>query len=291
MKHFGIPLGALLLSTSLTGCATAPAGTAGQPGLAPRSVAPAGPAGRQNGHSAEGLAKQLANPVASLISVPLQLNHDSDIGPADGERWTLNVQPVVPFSLNDDWNLISRTIVPLLAQDDIPAGEDETGLGDTLQSLFFSPVEPTESGWILGAGPAFLLPTATDETLGSEQWGIGPTGVALRQRGPWTYGGLANHLWGVAGDDDRADVNATFLQPFVNYTTPTAWNYVLNSEATYDWEADELALPVNVLASKIVNLGGQLVQVGGGVRYWLADADGGPEGWGLRINVVFLFPR
>jgi hypothetical protein len=234
---------------------------------------------------------QLANPIASLISLPLQLNHDEDIGPSDGERWTLNVQPVIPISLNEDWNVISRTIVPLIDQEDIPAGEDETGLGDVLQSFFFSPVAPTDGGWILGAGPVLLIPTASDETLGGEQWGIGPTGVALRQQGPWTYGALVNHIWSFAGDDDRADVNSTFVQPFLAYTTPTAWTYTLNSETTYDWEEDELAIPINALATKVLKVGGQLISVGGGLRYWVEDSDASPEGLGFRFIVTFLFPK
>jgi hypothetical protein len=239
----------------------------------------------------EALAKKLANPIAALISVPLQLNYDDDIGPADGERWTLNVQPVVPISLNADWNVISRTILPLLDQDDIPAGESETGTGDIVQSLFFSPVAPTASGWIWGAGPVFLIPTASDETLGAEQWGIGPTAVALKQQGPWTYGGLVNHIWSFAGDEDRADVNTTFLQPFLAYTTPAAVTFTLNSESTYDWEEDELAAPVNAVVSKVVKLGSQLVSIGGGLRYWVEDSDASPEGLAFRFFVTLLFPR
>lgn len=239
----------------------------------------------------EALAKQLANPIASLISVPLQFNYDQDIGPSDGERTVLNVQPVIPMSLNEDWNLISRTILPIVDQNDIPAGNDESGLGDTVQSFFFSPVAPTASGWIWGAGPVLLIPTATDDTLGGEKWGIGPTGVALKQDGPWTFGALANHIWSVAGDDDRADVNATFVQPFVSYTTPKAWTYALNAEATYDWRGDELALPLNVVTSKVLKFGGQLVSIAGGLRYWAAESDAGPEGFGFRFAITFLFPK
>lgn len=265
----------------------------------PRNAAPV-PASRARQSSetvssapsdAAALAKQLSNPVAALISVPFQLNTDQDIGPGDGERWTLNVQPVVPITLNEDWNLISRTILPLIDQQDIPAGNDETGIGDVVQSFFFSPVAPTEGGWIVGFGPVFLLPTASDETLGGEQWGFGPTGVALKQDGPWTYGALVNHIWSFAGDDHRADVNLTFLQPFLSYTTPEAITYTLNSESTYDWEGDDLVVPVNALVSKVVNLGGQLVSIGGGLRYWAVDSDASPEGIGFRLVATLLFPK
>src|SRR5262245_27112706 len=131
-------------------------------------------------HDADALAKQLANPVAALISVPFQLNYDSGYA-NDGEKWLLNVQPVIPISLNEKWNVISRTILPLVDQHDVANDGSQSGLGDTVQSFFFSPKEPMASGWIVGAGPAILLPTATDDLLGQKQWALGPTVVALKQ--------------------------------------------------------------------------------------------------------------
>ncbi len=148
------------------------------------------------------LAKQLSNPVASLISVPFQFNYDSGFGPEDGHRVTLNIQPVIPITLNEDWNLISRTILPVIWQEDIagPSGS-QFGLGDTVQSLFLSPSAAGPGGIIWGAGPVFLLPTSTDPLLGTDRWGAGPTGVVLMQSGPWTYGMLANHIWSFAGQE------------------------------------------------------------------------------------------
>jgi hypothetical protein len=183
---------------------------------------------------AEALAKQLTNPVAALISVPFQLNYDDGIGPVDaGERWLLNIQPVVPISIGENWNLISRTILPVVWQDDIyPGAGHQSGLGDVVQSLFLSPKLPTASGWILGVGPVFLLPTGSDELLTGDKWGAGPTGVALKQQGPWTYGALVNHIWSFAGSDDRQDVSTSFLQPFLSYTTPQAWTFTLQTEST-----------------------------------------------------------
>jgi len=239
------------------------------------------------------VAKQLANPLASLISLPLQFNWDEDFGLDDGgSLFRLNVQPVIPVSISDDWNLISRTILPIVDQDGFPFNEySEFGLSDTVQSFFFSPKAPTASGWIWGAGPVLLLPTATDDFLGSEKWGAGPTAVALKQSGPWTIGMLANHLWSFAGDEKRADVNATYLQPFLSYVTASHTTFNINTESTYDWEGDAWSVPINLQVFQLIKVGKQLMQVGGGVRYWAESPDAGPEGWGWRINVVFVFPR
>jgi hypothetical protein len=188
------------------------------------------------------LAQKLSNPIASLISVPFQFNYDQNIGPDDdGGRLTVNIQPVIPFSLNDDWNLISRTILPVTNQHNIFAGAGtQTGIGDIVQSVFFSPKKPTDSGWIWGAGPVFLLPTGSNDLLTTDKWGAGPSAVALRQSGGWTYGGLVNHIWSFAGASDRSDVNSTFLQPFLSFTTPEAITYSVNTEGTYDWETKEM---------------------------------------------------
>ena len=243
--------------------------------------------------SAEALAKKLANPVASLISVPFQGNYDGNIGPVDdGERWTLNIQPVVPITLNKDWNLISRTILPVIDQKDIfPGAGSQSGIGDVVQSLFFSPVAPTASGWIWGAGPVALLPTGSDDLLTTDKWGLGPTAVALKQIGPWTYGGLVNHIWSVAGPDARADVNQTFLNPFVSYTTKDAVSLSAGTESTYDWESDQWSVPFSVSASKVISVAGQLISVAAGGRYYAESTEGGPEGFGGRLALTFLFPK
>lgn len=239
------------------------------------------------------LAKQLQNPVAALISVPLQNNFDFGLGPEDdGFRYTLNIQPVIPLSLTADWNLISRTILPIIYQDgDVaPANGSEFGLGDTLQSLFLSPKAPGPFGLIWGVGPVFLLPTATDEVLGGEKWGIGPTAVALKQDGPWTYGILANHVWSFAGADSRPDVNQTFLQPFLSYTFPTALTLAVNTEATYDWETEQWTVPLQAGVSQVLRLGRQPISLGLFGRYWADGGQTAPD-WGIRFVVTFLFPK
>ena len=177
------------------------------------------------------LAMELANPIASLISVPFQANMDYGMGPTNnGQRFTLNFQPVIPISISKDWNLILRTIVPMIDQKDIvyqdvhiegqPAqNRSQSGLGDTVQSFFFSPKEPGYGGLIWGVGPVLLYPTATHPFLGSGKWGAGPTAVALVQKNGWTVGALANQIWSTGGEDSRSEISATYLQPFVAYTT------------------------------------------------------------------------
>lgn len=238
------------------------------------------------------LAEQLSNPVASLISAPFQFNYDSGYGPNDGERAYLNIQPVIPISLNDDWTMISRTILPLIWQNDIagPSGE-QSGLGDITQSLFFSPKAPGPSGIIWGAGPAFLIPTATDDLLGGGKWGAGPTAVVLKQSHGWTVGALANHIWSFAGEDDRADVSSTFLQPFISYTTPHAWTFGVNLESSYNWETQDWSVPVNVTVAKLTKIGEQPVSFTAGVRYWAESPESGPDGLGFRGVITLLFPE
>jgi hypothetical protein len=221
----------------------------------------------------------LSNPVASLISVPFQANYDFNMGPTgDGSKFTLNFQPVIPVSLDKDWNLIIRTILPYISQEDVfyrdvppyrglpddilnqfppsergalnregkrlydseikkhPQNRSQSGLGDTTQSFFFSPKEPGSGGLIWGLGPVLYYPTATNDLLGSGQWGLGPTFVGLVQKGGWTVGVLANQIWSVQHRADRSNVNSMFLQPFVSCTTKTHTTFTLNTESTYNWD-------------------------------------------------------
>ena len=207
------------------------------------------------GDQAAELAKQLQNPVASLISVPFQNNFDFNLGPNDdGFKYTLNFQPVIPVSLSQDYNLIIRTIVPIISQEDVIPGTSQSGLGDIVQSFFFSPKKPV-GGLILGFGPVFLYPSATDSLLGSEQWGAGPTGLVLKQTGGWTYGLLFNHIWSYTGESGRNYVDSTFLQPFISYTTKTKTTFGLNTESTYDWHNSQWTVPINLSVSQLIKVG------------------------------------
>ena len=238
------------------------------------------------------LAQELTNPLADLLTIPIQMNFDQDFGPAD-DGWKLqtNIQPVYPFDLGSDWNLITRTIVPVIWQDDIvPRAGSQFGLGDINMSLFLSPKKPT-SGVIWGVGPVLYFPTATDSLLGAKKWGAGPSAVALTMRGPWTMGALANHIWSFAGDDDRADINSTFVQPFVAYTTPNSWTLSVQSETTYNWETTDWAVPVNVAVAKLVMMGKLPVSVQAGAGRWLESAKTGPDGWRFRLQANFVLPK
>ena len=239
------------------------------------------------------LAQELTNPLADLMTIPIQMNYDSDIGTDDkGERVRINIQPVIPFHVNENWNLISRTIIPVIHQEDIFPGEgSQFGLGDTSLSLFLSPKKVPEGGVLWGIGPILLLPSATDELLGTRKWGAGPTAVVLTMRGPWTMGTLANHVWSFAGDSDRADISNTFLQPFVAYTWPNAWTLSVQSESEYNWKTEKWSVPVNAAVSKLVHFGKLPVSLQAGVGYWLDSPDTGPEGWRLRLQANFVLPN
>ncbi len=264
----------------------------GIPGLAMAAAALAMPALAQEDQAAE-LAKKLSNPVAALVSVPIQYNRDEYGGRNEGavaDRVVL--QPVVPFSLNDEWNLITRTLIPFADQRGFPAASvNKSGIGDTTASQFFSPKSPTAGGVVWGVGPVELLPTAADDALGTGKWGLGPTFVVLKQAGPWTVGYLGSHIWSVAGDDKRNDVDVTSIQPFFSYTTKTHMTVGAFTEATYDWKARQWSVPLIVQAGQLFKLGPQIMQLAVAGKYWADGPDGGPKGWGLRVQLTLLFSK
>ena len=237
------------------------------------------------------LAQDLTNPVADIVTIPIQMNYDQSIGLMDdGWKMQTNVQPVLPFHVTENWNMISRTILPITYQDNIVPGEgSQFGLGDATLSLFFSP--HTSSGVTWGVGPMLLFPTATDSLLGAKKWGAGPSAILLTIRGPLTLGAMSNHIWSFAGDSDRSDINNSFIQPFMAYTWPSAWTFSLQSETTYNWETEQWAVPVNAAVSKLVTLGRLPVSLQAGAGYWLDAPDTAAEGWRFRFQANFVLPK
>jgi hypothetical protein len=243
----------------------------------------------QTAVSAEELAKQLANPVASLISVPLQSNFDFNVGLHKGFKYNLNIQPVIPISINEKWNMISRTIMPIISQSDVSGmGNKETGLGDIVQSIFFSPKE-VKNGLVWGVGPVFLLPTATESVLGANKWGLGPNALLLKLKGQWTYGALVNHIWSFAGNGTN-DISATFFQPFFTYASKSGASITLASENTQSWDNDIFGGFTGLYFAKVVTMGKQMMQLGGGPKIYYGNNFLNPD-WGIRANIIFLFPK
>ena len=243
--------------------------------------------------SGEGdLAKASQNPVSDLISVPFQNNTSFRVGPDEEVANVLNIQPVWPLDLSEEWNLITRTIVPIISMPGFgPDDDGTTGLGDVVFTAFLSPAAPGELIW--GAGPVFSLPLATEDALGSEKWGIGPSAVVLKMQGQWVYGALFNNVWSFAGDDNRADVNQMLLQPFVNLNMPGGWYLVSAPVITANWEADSdntWTLPIGGGVGKIFRIG--KLPVNGSIQgYYNVER---PEYAGestLRAQLQFLFPK
>ncbi len=236
------------------------------------------------------LAKKLANPIASLISVPLQNNMDLGIGDLEGSRYTLNFQPVIPLSLSEDLNLITRVIVPIVRQSNITGeGQTQSGISDLVVSGFISP-KATKNGITWGAGPVLLVPSG-DDALSSKKFGAGPTAVILRQVNGFTYGALINQVWSLAGDSDRPDVSQMFFQPFLIFNWSTGAALGMNFEMTRNWEAEQTVLWWNPFINGLTSVGKQKVQLGIGPRFNLAAPEGGRADWGLRATVVLLFPK
>lgn len=248
-----------------------------------------------NKASAGDLAKATQNPVASLISVPVQNITDFNIGPFDRDRnAVIQVQPVVPIALGQNWNLITRTIGALSFQPDTAQAHGGTfGLGDINPSFFFSPANPGKLIW--GAGPTFLIPTATDNMLGTGKFSVGPAIVALVQPGKWTLGVLVNNLWSVAGPSNRADVNSMTLQYFVNYNLNKGYYLTLQPIISADWNAPSgnvWLVPVGGGVGRIMRLGFQPVNVSvQAYRNVKRPEDFQSPSWQLKFQIAFLYPK
>ena len=260
--------------------------------LASVTVFPVLPADAQQNQEAE-LAKQTLNPVAALISVPLKFDYNSDLGPTEsGNQSVVTVQPVIPVSISADWNLISRTLIPVISQHNLPLGSGtQQGLGDTTQQFYFSPKKPTDAGWIWGVGPQFQLPTGGN-MFTAYKWGAGPTVVVLKQQNGWTYGALVNQMWSLSRDSRKSDYSIFYAQPFLAYTFKTLTTPGINTESTYGWKTRQWSVPVNLTLTQILKIGKQPLSVLAGARYWAGTPGGvGPKDWGYRIQLTLLFPK
>jgi hypothetical protein len=259
------------------------------------------PLAAQTAPSAEGgprmdtdaLARAAQNPIAAMISVPFQNNTNFNYGPRNHTQNILNIQPVLPLGLNDDWNVITRTIVPVISQPGFAPGEGTTfGLGAVQFSAFLSPAQSGRIIW--GVGAVAQAPTITDKALGSTAWGVGPTAVALTMAGAWVIGGLVNNIWSMGGEGRNKYNNFTF-QPFINYNFPQSPGTYLSFSPliTANWEArggDQWTVPLGLAAGQIFRIGSQPVNVQLGAYYNVVRPDIGPE-WQVRAQLQLLFPR
>ncbi len=237
------------------------------------------------------LAKAAQNPVSSMISLPFQNNTNFGIGPYNRTQNILNIQPVIPVSL-DKWNLINRIIVPLLWQP-YDSTESKFGLSDINYTLFLSPAKAGKIVW--GIGPIFSFPTATDDILGTGKWSIGPSIVLLTMPSPWVLGVLVNNVWSVAGDEERGDINQMLIQYFINYNLPGGWYITSAPIITANWEAesgDQWLVPFGGGLGKIFRIGSQPMNGQLSAYYNAIHPDNLPyPEWTLRAQLQFMFPK
>lgn len=241
------------------------------------------------------LAKAVQNPIANLVSVPIQWNINLETGPLEETQHVLNIQPVIPLELNEDWNVITRTILPLISQPAFGQGQSrEGGLGDIQFSAFFSPKKPAAGGWIWGAGPILQLNTATDDRLGQGAWGLGPTAVALKMSGPWVFGGLINNVWSFTEDSGRADVNQMLIQPFINYNfADKPGRYVTFAPIiTANWKAnnDKWLIPLGMGVGQVMKIGKQPINIQASAYYNVERPDNAAK-YQIRLQIQLMFPK
>jgi hypothetical protein len=235
------------------------------------------------------LAKKLANPIASLISVPFQNNTFYGMGSYNGTQNIMNFQPVIPIKLNEDWNVITRVILPIVTQYNITGDNtSQSGLSDITASAFFSPSK-TKNGVTWGVGPAFLIPTATNTYLGTGKFGIGPTAVILKQANGFTYGALMNQIWSVAGSSDRANVSQLFVQPFFTYNWKSGAGIGLVGSITQNWETQKNATTITIPFSGITKFGKQIIQLAVGPQFPVSGTPLADFGW--RAQLTLIFPK
>jgi hypothetical protein len=230
------------------------------------------------------IAKKLSNPLG-YISAPFQNNFDFNIKPNNGFRWTLSMQPFIPLSLNDNWNLLNRLVVPVVSQSNIFKNTSQAGMSDLLVNSFLS---PKGSGMIWGVGPAFYLPIGFPKELTSTKWGLGPNIIILKQARALTLALLVFHLWSVTGSETRPDFSFTYSQPMIFYNFAGGWGVGASSESSYEWKSKASSGAIIVTGSKLIDLGGQLINVVIGPKYYFGNIN--RPNFGIRLSLNLLFP-
>jgi hypothetical protein len=240
------------------------------------------------------LAKKTQNPVADLISVPIQNNFNFNVGPHNQTQTVINIQPVVPIKLNEDFNLITRTILPVVDQPDPASNTSQFGLGNLNTTLFLSPSKSKAVTW--GVGPIFGFPTKTNDLLGSNTFTVGPSAVLVAMPKHWVIGALANQQWSIGDAAPSQRVNALLIQPFINYNLPEGWYLTSAPVITANWEAfgnnssDRWVIPIGGGFGKIVKTGGPPLNINLQGYYNVVNPDQGSD-WQLRFTVALLFPK
>jgi len=241
--------------------------------------------------SDDDLAKAAQNPLASMISLPFQNNTNFGIGPDDDTQNILNIQPVWPFSLGEDWNFVTRTIIPVISQPGVAPGTSRTnGIGDITLTGWVSPKETGK--WIWGVGGALVLPTATDDALGNDRWSVGPSVVVLTMPGKWVIGSLVSNVWSVGGSGEQ-DVNFFSWQYFINYNLDNGWYLTSAPIITANWEADSKntwTVPFGGGVGKIFRIGKQPLNAQVSAYYNVEKPDSGAD-WQLRLQLQMMFPK
>jgi hypothetical protein len=244
--------------------------------------------------SAEDLAKLAQNPVGNLISVPFQNNTNLNYGPDKGTQNILNIQPVIPISINSDWNIITRTILPVISMPALgPDTPSLNGVGDVQFTAFLSPASPGE--WIWGAGPVVQAPTHSNSELGNDNWGMGPAFVVLHlsHGDPWVYGALVNNIWSLGSSGQGGSYNNGLLQPFINYNFPGGLYFTSAPIITANWKAagsQRWTVPIGGGVGKIFHLGKLPVNTQVSAYYNVVRPDSGPN-WQVRLQAQFMFPK
>lgn len=235
------------------------------------------------------LALKLENPLARILVLPIAMRYEDGVGVgSDGSRYSLRLNPRLPFVLNDDWHLISQSELLWMSQSDVSGPGSDDGLGDLTQAFLFSPDRSIAWNTYWGLGPSFVVPIASNDALGSRKFSLGPALSFFRQSDSWTAGLLIAHVWSVAGDSDAADVSFTRIQPLVAYTTSTSTTLSLGLDGRYNWTQEKWQLPLLLSLSQLTLIAKHPLKFALGAELDLANDSSGAD-WGLQFKVSIPF--